>query len=292
MTGNTNKILVLGANGFIGRNIVEYLLQKNYAVFSPRRQTLNLLDTEKVDKYIAELQPDTVISSAVNISSLSENLQIYFNLERCSKNFGKMITLGSGAEYDMQNYQPMMSEEYFGQHVPVDIYGLSKYVISNDIQKKPRNIVNIRLLGIFGKHEDYTRRFISNNICKAIAGLGISIHQNMRFDFLYVNDFLQILEMFIIRKSEYNNYNICTGQPIELLEIANTISDIHGQSEQVIIKEKGFKPEYSANNTRFCKEFGTFKFTNIKDSVKELYQWYENLPEIDQYCAKLKNKNQ
>jgi len=282
------KILVLGANGFIGRNIIEYLEPKDYEVFSPKRQELNLLDTQGVDAYIKKLQPDTVIFSAVNIHSLAENLQMYFNVERCSEHFGKLITIGSGAEYDMRHYYPMMSEDYFGENVPCDTYGLSKYVMSNDIEKKPRNIVNLRVLGIFGKYEDYTRRFISNNICKAIAGLGVTINQDMKFDFIYVHDFIKILEMFFTKETKYRNYNICTSQPLGLLDIANVICDVLPHEEKVTVKEEGLKPEYSADNARFKAEFGDFEFTDIKVSVRELYQWYADHEDIEQYCAKLR----
>ena len=282
------KILVLGSNGFIGRNIVEYLEPKGYVVLAPKRQELNLLDTQAVEVYITENQPDVVIFSAVNIQSLAENLQMYFNVERCSAHFGKMLTIGSGAEYDMRHYYPMMSEDYFGQHVPCDTYGLSKYVMSNDIEKKPRNIVNVRVLGIFGKYEDYTRRFISNNICKSIAGLGVTINQDMKFDFIYVQDFIKILELFFTKDTKYRNYNICTAQPLGLLDIANVICDVLPNDETVTVREEGCKPEYSADNARFKAEFGDFAFTDIKDSVQELYQWYANHPDLEQFCAKLR----
>ena len=42
------KVLVVGSNGFIGKNIVEYLEEQNYNVLSPKRNDLDLLDTEKV----------------------------------------------------------------------------------------------------------------------------------------------------------------------------------------------------------------------------------------------------
>jgi GDP-L-fucose synthase len=282
------KVLVLGSNGFIGRNIVEYLEPKGYHVFSPKRQELNLLDTGAVDVYLKNLRPDVVIFSAVNIQSLAENLQMYFNVERCSNYFGKMITIGSGAEYDMRHYYPMMTEEYFGQHVPCDTYGLSKFIMSNDIEKKPRNIVNLRVLGIFGKYEDFTRRFISNNICKAIARLGVTINQDMKFDFIYVTDFIKILESFFTKETLYRNYNICTGQPLGLLHIAHVICDVLPGNEKVTVKEEGLKPEYSAGNARFKAEFGDYKFTDMKVAVQELYQWYANHPDIDQYCTKLR----
>jgi len=194
---------------------------------SPKRHELNLLDTAQVDKFLSKNQPNIVIYSVVNIYSLEENMTTYFNLERCSSKFDKMITIGSGAEYDIKNYKPLMSEEYFSQNIPSDTYGLSKFIISNDIRKKPRNIINLRVFGIYGKYEDYTRRFISNNISRALCGKKISMNRNMRFDFLYVNDFVEILEQFFTTDAKHRNYNICTGEPVEFIEIANIINDIH-----------------------------------------------------------------
>jgi GDP-L-fucose synthase len=278
------KILVLGSTGFIGQNIVDYLTSSDNAhrfnVLAPKRQELNLLDTQNIEKYLIEHRPDVVIFSAVNIQSLEDNLAMYFNFERCSQYYGKMITIGSGAEYDMKNYQPLMKESYFGENVPTDTYGLSKFVVSKDIEKDHRNIINLRVLGIFGKYEDYSRRFLSNNICHALLGKGISINKNMKFDFIDVNDFLRILDIFMVNEPVHRNYNICTAQPTELLKIANVIKDVHGDSEPVLVKNEGMNPEYSADNSRFINEFGPFEFTPIEESVAVLYQWYKS--EIEQ----------
>ena len=55
-----------------------------------------------------------------------------------------------------------MKENYFGKYIPVksDIYSFSKYQIAKDIESKKKNIYNLRGFGIFGKYEDYRRRFI------------------------------------------------------------------------------------------------------------------------------------
>ena len=282
------KILVLGSNGFIGRNIVEYLSPDVYDIYSPKRQELNLLDTQAVESYMKKTTPHVVVLSAVNIKSLDENLIMYFNLERCSDHFGKLISIGSAAEYDMKNYQPMMKEDYFRKHIPSDTYGLSKFVISNDIESKPRNLVNMRVLGIYGKYEDYTRRFLSNNICRALAGMGISINRDMFFDFIYVNDFLKILELFINNETAQRNYNVCTGSPIRLSEIAQVIAKTHDKDESVLIKQEGLNPDYSADNSRLISEFGPVEFTKLETAVQELYDWYKNHPNIEQICTQLR----
>ena len=55
---------------------------------------------------------------------------MFFNIERCSNLFGRLLVVGSGAEYDMRNYHPGMKEDYFLENIPTDIYGFSKYVHS------------------------------------------------------------------------------------------------------------------------------------------------------------------
>jgi GDP-L-fucose synthase len=57
------------------------------------------------------------------IKVLFNNLGCFFNLARCSHDYGKMIYYGSGAEYDKRYYLPKMTEDYFDAHVPVDDYG-------------------------------------------------------------------------------------------------------------------------------------------------------------------------
>lgn len=286
------KILVLGSNGFIGKNIVEYYQNsENIEILDPKRAELDLCNTKSVEEYLKNNKPDFVIHSAVNIQSLEQNLQMYFNVQRCNEYFGKLITIGSGAEYDMKNYIPMMKEEYFETYIPSDTYGLSKYIASRDIELLNSNSVNLRVLGIFGKYEDYTRRFISNNICRAICGYDITMFQNMKFDYLYVKDFLRILDIFIDKETKYKNYNICTSQPVEFNRLAQLIHDTHGNSNtKIIVKQEGMKPEYSADNSRFLNEFGPFEFTSFETSINELYQWYKNEIDLSSYCQELKEK--
>ena len=284
------KLLVVGGNGFIGKNIVDYFsTREGYQLLSPGRSELNLLDSSSVEQYLSSQRPDVVVQSAVNIQSLEENLQMYFNLERCSGDYGKLITIGSGAEYDMRHYHPLMSESYFGTHIPADTYGLSKFVAARDIELSDKRAVNLRGYGVYGKYEDYSRRFISNNICRALCGFDVSLYMNMRFDYLYVNDLVRILELFVTHDPKQRNYNICTSQPHELLELAKMVKAVHGDPDtDVIVREEGMKPEYSGDNSRFLEEFGPFEFTDMKQSIQELYQWYRDEVDISAYCQQLR----
>ena len=206
---------------------------------------------------------------------------MYFNIERCSSSFGKLICIGSGAEYDMKNYIPKMKEDYFGKYVPSDLYGFSKYVIAKDIESLHRNIYNLRVFGIYGKYEDYKRRFISNNICRLLCGLNISINKNAHFDYLYVNDFSKIVEIFINNNAARRTYNVCTGSTIDFISLAKIINEIDGRNLPINIKEKGINPEYSGDNKQLMDEFKEITFTSPEKAINELYHWYKNSSNLD-----------
>ena len=267
--------MITGTNGFLGRNSMEYFQARYADVAVPKRQDLDLLDGPAVRRYISSSYYDVVLHCGVTLHSVEENLKMYFNLEGCSEEFGRLICIGSGAEFDVKNYIPLMREDYFGQFVPSDIYGFSKYVINKDIEAIPRNIYNMRVFGIFGKYEDYRRRFISNNICRLLAGLDISINTNMHFDYIYVNDFMKILDAFLGSNPKFKTYNICRGKTVDLSTLAQAIMNTHVGSASINLQNEGLKPEYSGDNSRFLEEFGDFKFQEVSESIKELYDWYK-----------------
>ena len=279
-TEQVNRLLITGTTGFVGRNLKEYFQGRVPELHCPTRTELNLLDGGAVLEYLDRHRFDAVIHCGVTLSSVEENLKMYFNLERGAGCFGRMICVGSGAEYDLRNYIPRMKEEYFRTSVPTDIYGFSKYVIASDIESRPRNIYNLRVFGIYGPHENYRRRFISNNICRVLSGLDISVMRNARIDYLYVNDLFAILELFLRGEPRHRSYNICPDHTPDLVSIAHLIQEVHGKEVAVIIQEEGTKPEYSGDNSRFVQEFGWNCFIDMKQAIAELYEWYQQTSQL------------
>ena len=217
------KILITGAHGFIGRNLTEKL-QDKYFIETPGRAQLNLLDCEAVESYLKYNEFDIIIHTAttnktmLSYEILEGNLQMFFNLERCRKLYGKMYYMGSGAEYGMEHYIPNMKEEYFGTNIPKYTYGFSKYIMSK-ICEQNENIYDLRLFGVYGKHEEWERRFISNAICRALKGKDITIHKNVYFDYLWVDDLCKIMEWFIEHNPRHKHYNVCRGERIDLYSL-------------------------------------------------------------------------
>jgi UDP-glucose 4-epimerase len=291
------KILVTGGSGFIGHNLVE-LLRDRYDIAAPSSSDLDLLDADAVRQYLCSHRFDVVVHAATTRSNrrtgapadmLDRNCRMFFNLVRNDGLFGKMIFFGSGAEFERSAVPPRVSEDYFDTRVPTDPYGFSKYIAAKYIERSDRKL-NLRLFGVFGRYEDYSVRFISNACCRALKGLPIVIRQDVRFDYLDVNDLARITTWFVEHDSRFKTYNVSSNRSYLLSELAQMVREISGRIPAIIVKNEGLGPEYTASGLRLLNEIGTFTFSEMFESIRELYTWYsENEDKIDPRALEFDN---
>lgn len=281
MLNAVKKILITGATGFTGRNLKEALDGK-YHIYAPSHSELELLDKDAVSSFMADNNIEVVIHAACKpahrnardfTNLVEDNTSMFLNLLSSNDRLSKMIYLSSGAVYDMRHYQPKMKEEYFGKHIPGDDTGLYKYTAARSIEEV-EGVVELRLFGLFGKYEDYAIRFISNMICKAIFDLPLTMCQNRKFDYLYVDDLPQVVEYFIENESRYKAYNVTPDDSIALYDLAQVVLRICGKDLPIEVDNQSMGLEYSGDNSRLRSEMPQLKFTPIEVAVKELYEWY------------------
>lgn len=284
------KVMITGGAGFIARNLRE-LLASDAEVTCCTRRELDLLDTASVSDYLAAHRFDAVIHTATYDAApkhstknpamvLENNLRMFFGLARCHRYYGRMIYFGSGAEFDRLHWVPRMREDYFDQHVPVDQYGLSKYIMTQHVMRNPFNIYNLRLFGVFGKYDDWRTRFISNACCRVVMDMPVEMRQNRVFDHLYIEDLGRIVKWFLGQTPRHNVYNVCSGVTYDFFSLAGMITAAAGKDLPVIAKQTGVGPEYSGDNSLLLAELGDFKFTRMEDGIKSLYEWHAAHPGI------------
>ncbi len=281
------KLFITGGSGFIGGNLAE-LLASSYEISAPSRSQLDLLNDAAVTDYLASNRFDVVVHSATGRSNrkitapdlFKNNCRMFFNLARNRRLFGKMLHFGSGAEFGVR--VPRMSEQFFDTYVPADDYAFAKYIAAQFTEAVQSNIYNLRLFGVFGKYEAWDVRFISNAICRTLFDLPIVLRQNVRFDYLYVNDLARLTAWFIEGEPKHKTYNVCRGDVSELLSLAEMVARISGKNPPIRVTRQGFAPEYSGDNSRLMEEMGGFAFTPMNEGIAGLYAWYrQHIDKID-----------
>lgn len=272
------NILVTGANGFIGSNIIKLLSNDtNFKFFNGNRNAINLYSTESIERYLDENQIDTVIHCAIEGGSrlkqdtsdmLYKNILMYENLIKFNHRYKVFINFGSGAEFD-RKYDISNVNEYdmFGV-VPTDFYGLSKNIISK-LSVHYCASVNLRIFGCF-YHNELSTRFIKNNINKYINHKSMIIHQDRYMDFFYMDDLINIIEYSLNNPpSTYKDINMSYLKKYKLSDITSIINDLSSYKVDVIIENENFGLNYTGNGELLNSL--NLKLKGLEIGIKECY---------------------
>lgn len=184
------RVCVLGAGGFLGRNIVEGTTWVGLT-----RADLNLLDQEEVEKYFLKHNFDVVVHCAVQGGSrlvqddgdvTHNNILMFENVVRVFK--GLLLYFSSGAALE--------------GNPPTKPYGLSKWIIERRIELIERAHY-LRIWGCYGPGEAPTR---FSAICKTQRH--VVIDQDRYFDFIDVRDVKQVVCDYIEGRNSRKNLNL------------------------------------------------------------------------------------
>ena len=194
------KVCVLGAGGFIGKNVL-----RGTDWVGVTRNDLNLLDQSAVEKYFKSHEYDVVVHCAASIDQVSretvyKNSLMFENVVRVFK--GKLIYFSSGAA--------------LRGSPPTDSYGLSKWLIERRIEMIP-NAYALRIWGCYGPGE-LPSRFSAT--CKRDGH--VVIERDRYFDFIDVEDVREIVQQYVTSKKVLVKYcDLVTGKdPLLLSEWA------------------------------------------------------------------------
>jgi len=179
------KVCVLGANGFIGKNLI-----KGMSWVGVTRQVLDLIDQDAVERYFKTHKYDVVIHCAASIDQSNEsttykNVMMFENVTRVFK--GRLIYFSSGAA--------------LRGDPPRDPYGLSKWIIDKRIQTID-NAYSLRIWGCYGPGE-LPSRFSA--VCKEKGH--VLIEKDRYFDFVDIEYVRKIVFDYVhgyLTDKEYN----------------------------------------------------------------------------------------
>ena len=271
------KILVTGSGGFIGENLKNYLKGK-YDLLTPRSFELDLRDEIAVRKYFEANSVDFIIHAATvggirgvedKPETVKENLSMVENLLKCKKQNTRVILFGSGAMYGKFRDLKRVKEEEIGKHIPTELYGKSKMLIAQNIKDRD-DALCLNIFGCYGFKEK-SSRFPTYAIRQNLNHKTIEINQNVMFDYLFIEDLMKIIGLFIENKPEHNILNVTPDESISLKEIAELVNDISDFKSEIVINSEKMNFEYTGDNSLLHSEIPDLTFTSYFEGLKKLY---------------------
>ncbi len=276
------RVLVTGSSGFIGRNLVESL-SRDHVVLAPRHAELDLQDGDgrgplprgrpggRGGPLGHQARPPQ------RPGPVRPGGGEHAHVRQPDAAPGALRPGGAahlGLVYDPRFYEPKMREEYLGEHIPADEGGYSKYLCARLAEGVP-GAVELRPFGVFGPHEDWEIRFISNAICKCLHDLPITLRQDRRFDYVWVDDLTEVIRRALGGELPAGAYNVTPDEAMPLRVLAEKVRRASGKDVEIQVAQPGMGVEYSGSNERLRRALPGLAFTDVDEAIGRLYRWYE-----------------
>lgn len=309
------KILLLGAFGFIGTNILKYIdnflieeyqviafdrvpyhldninfncITKTYAGdFSDKYLIEKIFEDNHIELVIHSLSASIPSSSIDNIFDLQCNVIPTINLLDIMSHHkvDKMVFISSGGAIYGDHHVGEKGHSEEEVLFPKSAYGVAKLVIEKflylyNIQYGLESLV-LRLSNPYGPYHYSKKQGIINiALEKAIKGERFQVWGDGkgRKDYIYIEDFCHIL--FKLLKHEWQPYkvlNIGSGELLSINQIVHYVKNLY----------PSFSWEYKDSNTLDVKDVKlninmlhqseNIRFTSIKEGLEKTNDWYKDI---------------
>jgi dolichol-phosphate mannosyltransferase len=303
-------ILVTGASGFLGANLMKTLRRYRQDVVGVARTRsawrllgmptdsiarIDLLDSEAVKKLSSSLHPKTIFhlatygayASQSDISLILEsNLQGTLNLIRSldGTEISAFVNAGSSSEYGNNSAGPTESTMVR----PNSYYSFAKGILSNLLHLENYlnglPAVNLRLSSVYGPYED-TSRLIPNLLR---AGLSKNfpplVSATTTRDFVFVDD---VIEAFLLAglsslESVFGkDINIGSGKATSVGQLVTLSKDLFNISTEPNFETMESRswdvPLWFADNSLADSLLKWKPRTRLEDGLKKTSEWIETL---------------
>lgn len=280
------KVLVTGANGQLGYDIVKELQKQNIECYGATRQDFDIVDFEVMEKFITNYMPDAVIHCAaytavdkaedehglcqlVNASA-TENIA-----EICKKINAKMLYISTDYVFDGTKDG---FYEVDDKPNPINVYGKTKLIGEQVVQRILEKYYIVRISWVFGEH--------GNNFVKTMLRLGrkykeLNVVADQYGSPTYTADLAPLL-VDMIQTEKYGIYHATNEEVCTWAEFAEEIFKIAGMDVKVNYITAAEYPTRAKRpiNSRLNKEKlnrnNFSKLRNWDEALKEFLMINEN----------------
>jgi len=295
------KVLVTGANGLIGRKIIQAFLQrKTHQIVATSQKripfnsdveffTVNLIYSD-INKIIETIKPDVLIHCAAMASPDACEVDRY----SCKKLNVEVTSRFATACRDYGTHLLFLSTDFvfdgtLGGYTetdtpaPISFYGESKFEAENLIQEMNIGAVIVRTSLVFG-YENHLAR--PNIALKVIDHLKNGKPHKVPFDQIRTPTFAEDLASAVVNIAEKRQsglFHIAGGEKISVSEFSKRIATVFGFDESLLIpsstkdlSEPAARPLNTSLDIAKAKTILNYNPTPLTDSLLLLKEQYQH----------------
>jgi dTDP-4-dehydrorhamnose reductase len=166
------KVLVTGARGQLGYDVVERLKELNIEHIGVDKEEFDLTNEKEIKEFIKSYKPDVVVHcaayTAVDKAEDEKELCHAVNVlgtkyvaEACKEIDAKMVYISTDYVFDGEKEEPYEVDD---EPNPINYYGLTKYLGEREVQNTLKKYFVVRISWVFGKN--------GSNFVKTMLRLG------------------------------------------------------------------------------------------------------------------------
>ncbi|MCH9614511.1 MAG: GDP-L-fucose synthase [Chlamydiia bacterium] len=274
------RIVLLGANGYIGSNLHKKFKKDGVDVLPIGRDTIDL-EKEGSDKALAQTlqSDDTVIFLATitprkgkGVDAFCRNVEITKNVCKAleEQEVGHLIVFSSDTVYSM--HRGVISEE--SPTDTEDLYGamnVAKEQMLKASVKSPLTLLRTTL--VYG-HEDPHNSYGPNRIRRMARENGkITLFgggEETR-DHIYIDDVVSLVKNVAYHKA-VGVLNLASGSSISYVDLANKIAELFDDAVEVVLTERQNPITHRHFDVEtIFKAFPHFSFTPIEEGISAIH---------------------
>ena len=313
METKMKTVLILGGYGFLGTNVMkfvdEHLSQRyRFIVFDKYAQhpcgvSFNCVnktyagdftDSQLLERIFSENAIDMVIhslSTTIPVSTSSAKYDVETNLLPTIEILNLMVKYDvrsivffstGGAVYGTRDNKPHVESDAV---YPVSSYGVVKLAIEKYIMQYAQlydmHPLIVRISNPYGPYHYSMRQGVINvAIAKAIRREVMEIwgDGNDKKDYIYVEDFVDILFQLITKKVYNEIVNIGSGRLLSVNEIVDHVKH-YAPGFEFVHKEsqRHDASHFELNTAKLHSLIGDYPFTDIEQGLLKTYKWAKTL---------------
>lgn len=273
------KVLVTGAKGQLGQDVVSLLKEQTWEVFGFGREELNITDEKQVSEKVLLIQPDIIIHTAAytQVDQAESDEESAFKVNAEGTKYLAQAAEAVGAKFcyvstyyvfDGTKDTPYKPDD---QTNPQTVYGKSKLVGEQYTQEYCSKSYIVRTSWVFGL---YGNNFVKTMLRLAEENKELGIVHDQVGSPTYTTD----LARFIISLVQTDKYGVYHGSNSGVCSWYEFAKEIFKQSNIEIVvnplKTEDFprpaaRPKYSVLDKGMIEENGFESLQNWKEALKD-----------------------